>query len=243
MTSKQQTIADLFVLVGGVLTPMSDYLPDGAKLICFETMEDKESWMVLTKFGINFQYADGSFTVGNRIVDLSRKFMDDEQLQELVPHLAKISDLKELNLRRNRLTDVQPLAQLRSLELLYLDHNEHLRDLVPLSSLTELKYLSFRSCQVEDLSPLAHLNALLKLDIAHNYRTLSLAALSALPMLSYLDVGSYYEMDMSSLGGLIHLQTIRVYRHSAECQYVLDVMNYTGPAEIDYNPCPDYLNK
>ncbi len=60
---------------------------------------------------------------------------------------------------RNSVTDISPLAELKSLEWLYLT-NHQVSDLSPLSKLTNLKRLELYSRQVRDLSLLAELTNL-----------------------------------------------------------------------------------
>ena len=78
-----------------------------------------------------------------------------------------MSNLKELQLDGNQITDLTPLAGLTGLETLHLGGseggNESLQDLSPLSGLTNLKELYLPASSLNDLSPLAGLTGLERL--------------------------------------------------------------------------------
>jgi Leucine-rich repeat (LRR) protein len=75
--------------------------------------------------------------------------------------------LKCIDLRGNRISDLQPLAGLRQLEALYLCQNQ-IENINPLASLTNLFYLTLGDNQIADLSPLAGLIRLRHIRLTSN---------------------------------------------------------------------------
>lgn len=88
--------------------------------------------------------------------------LGDEVLREIVPLLAKLTNLENLNLTANELTDISPLAELAALEnLTYLSISANsVSDLSPLVALKGLTTLNIESGGITDISPLAELTAL-----------------------------------------------------------------------------------
>jgi hypothetical protein len=69
--------------------------------------------------------------------------------------LAKLKNLKNLNLGYNEISDLTPLAGLGELEKLHLGSNQ-ITDLSPLGNLKKLKSVSLFRNQISDLGPIAH---------------------------------------------------------------------------------------
>ena len=81
------------------------------------------------------------------------------------------TDLRELDLRDNPITDLRPLANLTMLERLYLSDilpSTPTLDLRPLANLINLEELTLENSKVSDISPLARLKKLQILDLSHN---------------------------------------------------------------------------
>ena len=90
----------------------------------------------------------------------------DRDIQSLVG-LEHATALRELYLRRNEITDVQPLASLTNLQSLSLWGNE-IADVQPLASLTNLRKLSLWGNEIADVQPLASLTNLQWLQLGDN---------------------------------------------------------------------------
>ena len=84
-----------------------------------------------------------------------------------VSPLANLSKLRYLDLRGNQISDVSPLAHLSKLRHLELKGNQ-ISDLTPLAHLSALRHLDLRGNQISDLTPLAHLSELRYLDLRGN---------------------------------------------------------------------------
>jgi hypothetical protein len=72
-----------------------------------------------------------------------------------IAFLAKLKNLKNLNLGYNEISDLTPLAGLGELEKLHLGSNQ-ITDLSPLGNLKKLKSVSLFRNQISDLGPIAH---------------------------------------------------------------------------------------
>ena len=118
-----------------------------------------------------------------------------------------------LNLRRNKLADLSPLADLTNLTHLDLS-TVHVRwdesdtstlELSPLASLVKLTDLDLRNNNILDISSLAGLTTLTRLDIGYNHIS-DISPLVGLTELVYLNGQQNRIADVSSLSGLTALQ-------------------------------------
>ena len=112
--------------------------------------------------------------------------------------------LKELDLRDNPVTDLHPLANLTTLERLYLSDlfpSTPTLDLHPLANLINLQELFLEHSKVLDISPLARLKKLQILDLSHNDIS-DLRPLVGLTELRKLRIGGNPIEDLTPLSGL-----------------------------------------
>ena len=93
--------------------------------------------------------------------DLRRNEITDVQ------PLASLTNLQSLSLWGNEIADVQPLASLTNLRKLSLWGNE-IADVQPLASLTNLQWLQLGDNEIADVSPLASLTNLYWLGVVDN---------------------------------------------------------------------------
>ena len=148
-------------------------------------------------------------------LDLRGKGLTDG---EIVP-LAKMTNLKILQLDGNHLTDLSPLAGLTQLETLHLGGdaggNESLQDLSPLAGLTNLKELYLPASSLSDLGPLASLTGLERLALrdgeAHTSGVTDLSPLAGFTQMQdlYLMVGTLDSLDF--LSGMSELESLRIH--------------------------------
>ena len=87
-----------------------------------------------------------------------------DDFTKLAKPLAELTNLKELNLQRNKITDLSPLVGLKNLQELNLSDNLF-TDLSPLRGLTNLKELDLSRNNITDLSSLEGLTNLQTLRI------------------------------------------------------------------------------
>ena len=85
----------------------------------------------------------------------------DTEVSNVSP-LAKLTELRTLDLTNTQVSDVSALAKLTKLKSLDLNYTQ-VRDVSPLAKLTNLEKLYFHNTQVSDLTPLAKLTKLLLL--------------------------------------------------------------------------------
>lgn len=122
------------------------------------------------------------------------RFIDD-----LTP-LARLTNLRSLDLMNTQVTDVSPLAGLINLEDLNLG-GTRVADLSPLAGLTNLLYLDLVGTSVTDVSPLAGLTNLQHLDLALS-QVADLSPLAELTNLQSLDLRGTQVADLSPLNHL-----------------------------------------
>ena len=137
----------------------------------------------------------------------------DRNIQSLAG-LQHATALDTLNLTKNLITDVTPLASLTNLKALSLTQNS-ITDLQPLASLTNLKRLEVTQNSITDLQPLASLTNLEYLEVASNWIT-NVTPLASLTNLEYLDLQrnriARGSVGVSSLAGLVNLEVLSLYQ-------------------------------
>ena len=114
------------------------------------------------------------------------------------------TNLRKIELRGNRISDVSPLKNLTNLTKLRLGTNRKIADISPLKNLTNLTFLDIDSNQIADISPLKNLTNLTWLDLDDN-RILDISPLTVLKNLTYLDLDGNHISDVSSLKVLTNL--------------------------------------
>ena len=120
------------------------------------------------------------------------------------------TNLRELDLRDNPITDLRPLTNLTTLKGLYLSDifpNTPTLDLRPLAKLINLEDLTLENSRVSDISPLARLKKLEILHLSHNDIS-DLRPLTGLRELRQLRIRGNPIKDLTPLSGLklIHLE-------------------------------------
>ena len=98
--------------------------------------------------------------------------------------LEHATDLRFLDLPRNKISDLSPLSSLTELVFLLLDDNQ-ISDLSPLAGLPNLEVLRLGNNQIKDVSPLVGLVNLKVLSVSHNQIS-DLSPLAGLPNLENL---------------------------------------------------------
>ncbi len=111
-----------------------------------------------------------------------------------------------LNLRKNNISNIQPLSQLTSLKKLILSENI-ISDLSPLMNMNQLKDLNLYANGISDLSPLKGLSSLTNLNL-YNNQVLKLIELSKIISLVTLNLNNNRISDISTLENLINLKDI-----------------------------------
>ena len=131
-------------------------------------------------------------------IDIAGKGISD------ITGLEFATNLRELDLRDNPITDLRPLANLTTLGRLYLSDilpSTPTLDLRPLANLINLEELTLENSKVSDISPLARLKKLQILDLAHNDIS-DLRPLDGLRELRKLRIRGNPIKDLTPLSGL-----------------------------------------
>ena len=142
-------------------------------------------------------------------LDLSGKGITDAQLKELVPEIKKLTNLNELLLDQNLISDITPLSELTNLQGLSLFYNQ-IKDISPLAKLTRLEYLNVDSNQISDITPIKDLTKLTGLSICKNPIS-DISLLAGLKNLTFLEAGSINNTDITPLSGLTGLTDLYLY--------------------------------
>ena len=145
------------------------------------------------------------------LADLIR---DDTQLNAKV--FNEISAYMEVETPRNRhldlrgslVPDLEPLANLSTLERLDLD-GVQISDIEPLANLTVLKRLDVMDTQISDIGPLSYLTALERLDLDRTQIS-DMRPLANLPSLAWLSLMNTQILDIEPLGNLNSLKWLNL---------------------------------
>ena len=131
--------------------------------------------------------------------NLTELTLNSNLISDLSP-LSELTELTTLNLEDNDITDITPLEELIALTRLELAANK-IADLTPLGYLLQLTTLNLRENQIDDLTPLSALVALTDLDLTSN-QIEDVSPLAALPNLKILRISDNPLTDTTQLTGL-----------------------------------------
>jgi internalin A len=132
-----------------------------------------------------------------------------------------LSNLTELNLNWNKITDITPLSALTNLTYLNLNYNQ-ITDITGLSALTNLTYLSLSSIQITDITGLSALTNLKYLNLSANQIT-DITGLSALTNLTELYLSENQITDITGLSALTNLTDLNLYQNE-----ITDITGLSG---------------
>lgn len=119
-----------------------------------------------------------------------------------------LTNLKELKVAGNWLTDVGFVANLPSLTRLDLQDNK-ISDLSPLASLSQLQYLNLQENELTNIAPLKGLTNLNELDLEFNQIS-DISPLSGLVKLTNLNLQDNKISNITPLASLINLETLNL---------------------------------
>lgn len=155
--------------------------------------------------GINKPNGDIYASDVNQITEF---YADGIDSIESIEGIQYFTQLQNLNLYSNQISDISPLSGLINLTQLGLQINQ-ISDISPISGLTNLTTLDLIANQISDISPLSGLTNLTTLSLEHNQIS-EISALSGLTNLNYLSL--YYNQisDISPITGLTNLTGLRL---------------------------------
>ncbi|WP_235335188.1 leucine-rich repeat domain-containing protein [Aphanizomenon flos-aquae] len=100
------------------------------------------------------------------LTNLTELNLGRNQISDIKP-LSNLTNLTRLNLWENQISDIKPLSNLTNLTWLYLEGNQ-ISDIKPLSNLTNLTSLYLTGNQISDIKPLSNLTKLTDLSLTVN---------------------------------------------------------------------------
>ena len=140
--------------------------------------------LVILQMGrLDVSLEDIDFIAG--MTTLKRVFLEDTGLTS-IEALQGLNNLEELDISRNSITDLSPIADKANLYLLRASENG-LTDISALSGLTNLETLSIDGNSITDLTPLAGMSVLKWLDVQNN-GIVEFSAVASLESLEYVNI-------------------------------------------------------
>jgi hypothetical protein len=160
------------------------------------------------------------------------------QISDITP-LAELTNLEILELNNNRISDVTPLIELKKLNWLYLSDNQ-ISDPSPLAELTGLRALALSNNQISDISFLEHYRHITGLSLNNNQIS-DITPLTYLRLL-FLDLGSNQVTDISPLRWMGELIELNLHHNQiADISPLFLIMGWTSNLRVvslHNNPLP-----
>ncbi len=156
---------------------------------------------------------------------LTRLDAPEKQIDDLTG-LEHAPNLKWIDVHRNNISALKPLAKLTQLERLGAWRNP-ISDLSPLANLTSLKGLDLGGCEISDITPLANLTQLQWLTLPWNHLIEDITPLTNLTQLTLLDLSGNRVVDISPLANLTALTTLRIEDNRISDYTPLDGLSLT----------------
>jgi len=147
-------------------------------------------------------YVGRAFSSGLTRFDISGLRLASSEIIQL----QHMTDLTELRMWNNKVSDISVLSGLTSLSILSMGSNKII-DLTPLSGLTNLTRLTIFDNLISDLTPLAGMTNLTELVLSGNQIS-DLTPLAGMTNLTRLELDSNLISDLSPLSGLKNLKEL-----------------------------------
>jgi len=151
-------------------------------------------------------------------------FKYDARNKNVITNLEGIqyaTNLTSLNVRRNDISDITPLASLTKLKVLEIDSNKKITDLTPLQDLLIIERLNVAGTSISDLTPIVNIPTLSNLTIsATNVSDLS-------PLIELKDL-----LQVLSFSSLPQLTTLEPLQHMTK----LRTINMSSLPDLDLTP-------
>jgi Leucine-rich repeat (LRR) protein len=141
--------------------------------------------------------------------------------------LDKCTNLAELNLAKNEIESIAPLAGLVNIQSLDLGKNK-IADIAPVAKLVKLQYLVLESNQIESIDAVKDLKKLTSLYLAKN-KIKSIAVLAEIPKLSSLYLDDNQVTDLSPLKNAKWVRLLGLRRNGIE-----DVSSLANMTELSF---------
>ena len=189
------------------------------KYISFEQSNHPENfvdwempWVVESLEGL--QYAKSAIQI-----DIGYTTSDNGKTLKSLKPISDLTQLRQLFLKYDGLTDISDISGLTNLTELWLDNNQ-IVDINAIKDMKQLSQLSLCGNQVEDINPLMGLENARTIDLSRNNIKTLPEDMSGLKNLMSLDLSSNSELaDISSLSKISRLQRISLL----SCNNVKDI--------------------
>ncbi|MCK9158749.1 MAG: leucine-rich repeat domain-containing protein, partial [Candidatus Cloacimonas sp.] len=179
------------------------------------------------------------------LTNLQELYLYYNQISDISP-LAGLSNLQRLDFGCNQISDLSPLEGLTNLQFLWLNDNQ-ISNLSPLTGLFNMQVLYLNHNQISDLSPLAWLTTLQYLNLSGNHIS-DLSPLEGLIYLQQLDLSWNQISDLSPLAGLNNLQALYLWSNQISnlnplaWLTTLQYLNLSGNHISDLSPLEGLTN-
>ncbi|EAG7123254.1 LPXTG cell wall anchor domain-containing protein, partial [Listeria monocytogenes] len=120
-----------------------------------------------------------------------------------------LTNLRELYLNEDNISDISPLANLTKMYSLNLGANHNLSDLSPLSNMTGLNYLTVTESKVKDVTPIANLTDLYSLSLNYN-QIEDISPLASLTSLHYFTAYVNQITDITPVANMTRLNSLKI---------------------------------
>lgn len=167
------------------------------------TIKDSKLKTELLKYDIN---KDGELSKNEMQNIRELRITDNKGITDLTG-LEYATNMEGIDFMDNKITNISPLANLKSLKYLVI-MNANISDISPLASLTSINNLSLYNNNITDISALANLKSLKYLTISDN-NVSDISTLANLTFLESLWLDNNQITDISSIANLINLEDLR----------------------------------
>ena len=168
--------------------------------------------------------------------ELSSLHISSEQVQNLTG-LEFATQMTNLLLVKNQLTDIEPISGLQNLRYVYINNNL-VSNVSPLSGLTGLLHLNIHENMIQDVSGLSALVNLTLLDI-HDNQITDISALLGMTQLNKLIVQQNDIDDVSALAQMTQLETLSFSFNEVSDVSPLAGLTALKDLDLGYNPVED----
>jgi internalin A len=198
-----------------------------------------------TKLGLYEREVD--LQVLSAVTNLNELYLGSNKISDIKP-LANLVNLTKLSLNDNQISDIKPLANLVNLTKLSLNDNQ-ISDIKPLTKLTKLTSLDLSTNQISDIKSLVSLIELTSLSLGNNQIS-DVKPLSGLTKLTDLILGNNQISDIKPLAGLTKLKYLYLHRNQISDLKplaglnnltTLTILPQTAPGQADTPPAPKKL--
>ncbi len=203
------TACVLFLAPHRIATAQTVHIPDPGLRAVLESALGKEAGANITQSEMESLESLDAFDSGIRSLtglefatNLIELRLGNNKISNVSP-LKDLTNLTWLSIKGNRMSDVSPLKNLTNLTYLHIGYNQ-ISDVSPLKDLTNLTFLELDDNEISDISPLKNLTNLIELYLDDNEIS-DISPLENLTNLTFLNLNDNKISDMSTLKDFTNL--------------------------------------